>query len=94
MGYTIEYQPEDNIRYPPVKKEKAHTKTIAVLVVCVLLLLSSLIWGEDIFNFLLPGDAEITKAALANMVEEIGEGVQVGEAMAAFCSEIYEAGEY
>ena len=94
MGYTIEYQPEDNIRYPPVKSKEIHARPIAALVVCVLLLISCLIWGEDIFNFLLPGDAEITKAALANMIEEIGEGVQVGEAMAAFCSESYEAGEY
>lgn len=94
MGYTIEYQPEDNIRYPPVKSKEIHARPIAALVVCVLLLLSCLIWGEDIFNFLLPGDAEITKAALANMVGEIGEGVQVGEAVATFCSEIYETGEY
>lgn len=88
MSYTVVYQPEDNIRYPPVKREKLHAGKILALLACILSLLVCLIWGEVIFDFLIPGDADTTKAAFSNMIEQIGEGVQVGKAMDAFCREI------
>lgn len=92
MGYTVVYQPEDNIRYPPVKREKLRAGKIVALLACILSLLVCLIWGEGILDFLLPGDADTTKAAFSNMIKQIGEGVQVGTAVDTFCREILASG--
>lgn len=93
-GMAVAYQ----IRYGPVKgkapadgRKKAGRRLLAAL--CAAALLIGLPFsgiGKTIWNWLLPGDAAVTGAALNTMVEEIRAGESVSDAVTAFCREIIE----
>lgn len=89
MGYTVHYQPEENRRYPGVRKPKTISgKKILISTLLVLLLIAVWVWAEPIGNFLLPGNPQVTKTAINNMVEGMQEGTSLADAITVFCQEI------
>lgn len=85
MAYRIVYGPE------PKPKQKGSKRWIAML--CAAALLAGLFLtgaGESLKNWLLPGDPEVTAAALDSLVQGIREGEDLGDAVGAFCREIVE----
>ena len=95
MGYTIQYGPAGNAETAWYAKRRK--KSGAVLVVCVLVIVFAVLAlsgnFEQIKNYLIPGDPEVTKAAFAQFTEDIRQGDTVGDAITAFCREIIEGAE-
>ena len=87
MAYIIAYTPEASNRYPQVKgKRKVNFGKWMGLA----LLLAAVLWMrlKGIPDFLIPGDAEVTKAAAAAMVDDLQDGISVNDAVTAFCRTI------
>lgn len=88
MAYQITYGPVKR------KKEKQSIKNwkIPLIVFLAVLLVSSLgaLFREELLSFLLPGDPEVTAAALQTMAQQIGEGQRITDALTCFCQEIVE----
>lgn len=90
MGYRIQYNPEENKRYPTklIAAVRQHWQRGIVIIVVLALGLAGLYNGQIIKTWLLPGDPEVTESAVASMVETIRAGEPVRDAVTAFCLEI------
>ena len=88
MGYYIRYQPEKNDKYPEEVHKRKDLVRIIASVVLLIALLSGVFFREEITEFLIPGDASVTKAAVSEMIESIETGTSVGEAITVFCREL------
>ena len=88
MGYRIEYE---KIGKVPDRKGKSRTGVIVGVLVMLLILGAvtvkaiGLEWVQEV---LLPGDPDVTAAALEGMVEDLRNGSGIVEAFKAFCEEI------
>lgn len=84
------------ITYGPVKQKRAAAKNgrgkVLAAIFLAALILSFLVSGyrEQIAAFLLPGDPDVTAAALQDMAVQIGAGENIGDAFTCFCQEIIE----
>lgn len=92
MGYRIQYNPEQNKKYPIRLASAVRQRwLVGTAIIAVLLLgLAGLNDGKALKAWLLPGDPQVTEAALATMVEDIRAGEALGDAVTAFCLEIME----
>lgn len=87
MAYQIQYTPEDNNRYPPVKHRRQWKQGRTLLVVALLLGVICLrVYG--IPDWLIPGDPQVTKTAAENLLGNIREGDEVQTAIMTFCKEV------
>lgn len=93
MAYRIAYSPENNARYPQVKKTRKNYWGKWV-VVTVLILAAAWISQRGIPDIFIPGDPDHTKAATNIMLELIKEGEPVEEALTAFCKEIIDGAQH
>ena len=90
MGYRINY---DEIK---IKHEKKQKKKLPLIFACTLGLIVGihLIGGaERIQTALLPGDPDVTRSAIAELVADLGEGESFSDAFSVFCHKIVDAGE-
>lgn len=84
MSYKIQYSPETSGLYPqPVTRKPIRLKYW----VCTMLVVAAALWMRfyGVPDFLIPGDAEITKAAASVMIGEIKSGVALRDAVTTFC---------
>ena len=90
MSYRIVYGPEQKIP----KKKEFPTSRIRVITALFLLLFSISVkkyWPDGhakLAELLLPGNPGVTQLALEDMVFDLGEGVPLSDAFAAFCRQI------
>ncbi len=61
---------------------------IAVSICTVVMLLSATGYLEKFKEWIIPGDAEVTEAALSTLVEDLKQGDSLDDAITAFCQEI------
>lgn len=90
MGYHIQYGEtiEKVILETPSVKKSSKLKLVIILL-CVSVLCFAVHQKKDIVTrYILPGDAEVTAAALDALVENLKEGDGFGDAVTAFCREI------
>ena len=87
MAYRIEYTPELARRYPQTKERKRWKPGKMLLLVLVII---GALWirFHGVPDFLIPGDAEITRAAASEFVDHVQIGMPVGEAVTVFCRQI------
>ena len=93
MGYRIEYSGGTAVE-KPVLRHKRGKRTI-VFAASVLLMAAFMLWPMGhrcVRDILLPGDEEVTAAALNDLVQDLSAGEPIGEAVESFCREII-AGE-
>lgn len=89
MSYRIVYNRRFNRKFPvrslyaQKRKQKIY---IAILVGAFLLSLTS----SRVRAFLLPGDGEVTQAAISNMIADIRDGEKFSDAVTTFCLVILE----
>lgn len=86
MAYKINYGPARRIQ--KTGRGKRHRLLVWILVVVVLLGFYASGLRDKLVYWLLPGDPEVTAAALETMVQQIGTGENVGDAFSCFCREI------
>lgn len=93
MGYRITYENgvirKRIVRIRRFKWKPWSAGVIATVFVLMLMLPSGRLW---IRNLLLPGDEEVTAAALESMVSNLRSGESVGETLEVFCKEIIAGG--
>ena len=88
MGYEIRYG-ATMVRTPLVdKKPKALTIVIGLLTVIIIFVFLGN--AVDLRQYILPGNPEVTGAALNTLASDIKEGESLGSAITAFCREIIE----
>ena len=90
MAYTIQY---DNDSIKVFSRKLTEKKRVGfVLFIFVILITVGLLFSYaadyDLMYFLLPGDPEITGAALSTMIGNLKEGKKLSEAVTIFCLEI------
>lgn len=87
MAYKIQYTPEDNTRYPKLKKQKPIPWKRWLFAIAIL---AAVLWvrQKGVPDFLIPGDPEVTTVATKNMITNLQEGAKVNEAVTVFCKEI------
>jgi len=88
MGYKIAYSPEDNRKYPMHKLHPFPRKWIVPTVAATALIIAALSNSDAIGKLLLPGDPDVTQAAITTMVEDVKTGTSLPDAITAFCREI------
>ena len=90
MGYQIRYGQKMVKTYVPERKKfKTTRKQIWTVCVCLMLLLA-IIFGsqENVQNFLLPGNGEVTRVAISKMVAALKAGAPFADSFEVFCREI------
>lgn len=85
MSYYVSYNPEQASRYPTREKVKAVKAGRFITGVLILGLLICCLSIQEIRNFLIPGDPEVTIKATAKLLEEIKDGEGFVNAFTAFC---------
>ena len=87
MGYLIEYSPETAHCYPQRNTQK---KRNVGRWICLLMMIGAILWlrANGIPDFLIPGDPEITKSAAVVLMDDLSDGVNVNDAVTAFCRSI------
>ena len=92
MSYRISYGQtliKEMIKEPAINKQG---KIIpALLIAGCILAVSVFASGSDgLREYILPGNAEVTEAALSELVSNVRSGEPLGEAITVFCQEIIE----
>lgn len=88
MGYRITY----GTVLQKVELSSPGKKQIKIgYVVAVSALILTLVLGCKYWQFLLPGDSQVTERALHELAENLREGEQFSDAVTAFCREILES---
>ena len=91
MGYTIHYSPQTEKRFPPKKKETGGKYKRLILFLVLFFVAGMLVHRHKVllWELLIPGDPEITVAAMETMAENLKEGMSLQTAVEAFCTEIF-----
>ena len=92
MSYCVEYNPELRKRYPELKKPRMKLPVGALLCSVAAVAAVYMIVTSGVLRYLIPGDPDVTTAALETLVDEIGAGEPVREAFVDFCKEIILSG--
>lgn len=89
MAYRIDYGSSGK-RYRKIRRlPPSAYKTLFVIAALVIVALSIKIFGLSwIRQILLPGDPDVTAAALENMTDGLKNGESILEAVTTFCREI------
>lgn len=92
MGYYIQY--DTNIVKTEIQTRATGKKIkltwIVMLLVTTILGYTAYSYKDALQNFILPGDAKITAAALGAFADDLRKGESIGDAVTAFCLEIIE----
>jgi len=92
MGYQIRYgetRVKEKIKLP--FRGKSRKRFIGVLIGSVICIILGLVArNERVQDILIPGDADVTRAAFGCFVDEVQSGSTMIEAATVFCKEILE----
>lgn len=89
MGYRIEYGTGD-ATVKPVRRKWWNAKSVLISAVSVVLAITLTIpvGREWVRQLLLPGDVEVTSAAMNGLLKDLKAGEDIGIAVEAFCHQI------
>ena len=93
MPYKIQYSPETTQRYPTINVSR-QVKWGRWIVAIMLIGGSIWIRFKGVPDFMIPGDPDITKSAVEMMVSNLRAGVNLADALTAFCQEILDGALY
>ena len=88
MSYKVQYHPELNGKYPGSSASHKRSGTKIIILSLLAIFVGTLFVKNDILQYLIPGNPEVTAAAFATLVNEVGEGESVTEAIMHFCNDI------
>ena len=88
MSYSISYNPELSRQYPPIRKCTKKTDIKIVTYTLLAVIVGYILLKCGVAHYLLPGDMKITTAAFSSLVEQVGAGEPIGEAVVAFIQDV------
>ena len=87
MSYNITYNPELKKKYPAVRTNR--NKPLYMALILLVGFVAVYVFSRSgIMRYFIPGNPEITAEAFSVMVERVGQGETVGNAVVDFCREI------
>ena len=86
MGYRIAYDPSRKEKFYTTKSKRVPRW----LIMAILTAGAIAVFGDHIAELLLPGDPQVTSAALSTLVEDLRAGDTFSDAITAFCTHIVE----
>lgn len=86
MGYRIEYDSSRKHKFYTSRSKRVPLWLVAVILTASLFS----IFGNNLKDLLLPGDPQITGAALNSLVEDLRSGEDFADAVTAFCTLVIE----
>ena len=89
MGYRIKYDSARERKFLPIRRKKAPKWVIIGLILVAFLS----IFGNRAKDLLLPGDPEVTGAALSTLSEDLKDGKSFADAIHTFCTTIIDNAE-
>lgn len=92
MGYVIQYEPELNHKYKMRSAVRISKRFAIGISLCAVLIVLCLYQPtrQWLWEFIVPGDEQVTQSAFSQMLRSLQDGEQVGDAVTAFCVEILE----
>lgn len=90
MSYRIVYGPDRQKPKQRIDFRRHIPMFVGIMALCLAVLLHFTGAAAGFKQFLLPGDAAVTEAALEAMIAEIQSGESFTDAVTAFCVEIVE----
>ena len=90
MGYQIQYGATIvKTHIPDRKKTRFSRKNAGILFTVLVILLAIICVGrEDVQDFLIPGNSQVTRTAVTKMITDIKDGEPLSASFEAFCREI------
>ena len=88
MSYQIIYDPKD---IPKSKRRKIRINkklTLGIFAVLLTGILKISSWDDAFWNYLIPGDAGVTKSAFQNLTDSLENGNTFSDAITAFCDTV------
>lgn len=92
MGYQIQYGATmQKTHIPERRKFRLTWKGLTILFAAPLILLA-IYFGrqEAVQNFFLPGNSQVTRGAISELVSDLKDGKSFSDSVEAFCREIVE----
>lgn len=92
MGYTVRYSPQNDGKFP-VKKKKTRKARRIFLFLLIALLIAGMIPLQRsglLRELLIPGDPDVTVAAMETFADNLKDGMSLQTAAEAFCVEIFQ----
>lgn len=90
MGYQVQYGKVRKMR--SVQERGVVSPSTIIRCFIALFAVLGICWGawnhEVLRDYLIPGDADITSAAVKHLTESLEDGVPLPDAVTAFCKEI------
>lgn len=96
MGYQIQYG-NKVVKKQFVESSRRNQKVVmAVISICACCVFAYLLthYKEALLKWLLPGDPEITRAAISTLGRNLRNGIALKDAVHAFCEEILSGAVY
>ena len=99
MGYKIQYSQTGESARVEIKKQKKNNQLRNMIIVCVLVIFCFALYMVNVneivlLDYFLPGDPEVTRAALKSFADNLKLGIGFYDAVTAFCREIIENASY
>ena len=90
MGYSIHYSPETEKKFPKAGKITIRVRKMLAFFFALIILVGTITLHKKglLRELLIPGDPEITVAAMETMADNLKEGMTLQTAVEAFCMEI------
>lgn len=85
VSYSVEYNPDLKFRYPGTVKRKRLNLVKAALIATALFAVGFALIKTGAYEWLIPGDPDVTVPAFAGMIEDFTSGVSVKDALTTFC---------
>ena len=85
MSYTVEYNPDVRFKYPRVIKNNKTKIATRTLLATVLLAVGFVIIKTKAYEWLIPGDPDVTVPAFSGLISDFTSGMPVKEAVVKFC---------
>lgn len=88
MSYYVEYNPELKSQYPSITKREKKLPVKGILLLLLVAVAGYMLLSSGVLQFFVPGDPEVTTTAFSDLVERVGTGEPVREAVRTFFQEV------
>ena len=92
MSYHIQYPVVNQLERKYIAR-KGFPSVLVAIAVCVALLMVTVyaVGTQTIFEYIIPGNNEITVSAFYRMQNNLSDGMAIKDAISVFCTDIIEA---